>query len=143
MRYSQLRSSYCLLLPHPLLICPAMFLSLIPRRMMRRTLRRILPIILPTKDMMATMSDKDESSDDDEDDDVDIKGDEEEEEHPVPADSTAVALPAVDHASSVEETGPFEIDESAVTPPPHPVARLLAIPIPPPSPLSPWSSPLP
>ncbi|GKC44358.1 hypothetical protein Tco_1062080, partial [Tanacetum coccineum] len=109
--------------------------------------------------------DEDESSDDDEDEDVDIEGDEEE-EHPAPADSTAVALPAVDHAPSAEETEPFETDESAATPPPHPayrvtarisirdepptpfwsdteVARLLAIPTPPPSPLSPWSSPLP
>ncbi|GKC78202.1 hypothetical protein Tco_1128976, partial [Tanacetum coccineum] len=91
--------------------------------------------------------DEDELSDDDEDDDVDIEGDEEEEEHPAPADSIV-------------------IDESAATPPPHPayrvtarisirdepptpfwsdieVARLLAIPIPPPSPLSPWSSQLP
>ncbi|GJU29309.1 hypothetical protein Tco_1172898 [Tanacetum coccineum] len=88
------------------------------------------------------------------------------EEHPAPADSTAVALPAVDEAPSAEETEPFETDESAATPPPHPaywvtarisirdeppipfwsdteVARLLAIPTPPPSPLSPWSSPLP
>ncbi|GKC60600.1 hypothetical protein Tco_1088198 [Tanacetum coccineum] len=110
--------------------------------------------------------DEDESSDDDEDDDVDIEGDEEEEEHPAPADSTVVALPAVDQAPSAEETEPFETDESAATPPPHPayrvtarmsirdepptpfwseaeVARLLAIPSPPPSPLSPWSSPLP
>ncbi|GKD68296.1 putative reverse transcriptase domain-containing protein [Tanacetum coccineum] len=109
--------------------------------------------------------DEDESSNDDEDDDVDIEGDEEEEEHPAPADSTAVALPAVDHAPSAEETEPFETDESAATPPPHPayrvtarisirdepptpfwsdteVARLLAIPTPPPSPLSLWSSPL-
>ncbi|GJS97453.1 hypothetical protein Tco_0804421 [Tanacetum coccineum] len=108
--------------------------------------------------------DKDESSDDDEDDDVDIKGDEEE-EHPAPVDSTAVALPAVDQAPSAEETKLFETDESAATPLPHPayhvtarilirdepptpfwsnteVARLLAIPTPPPSPLSPWSSPL-
>ncbi|GJW98317.1 hypothetical protein Tco_0180125 [Tanacetum coccineum] len=87
--------------------------------------------------------DEDESSDDDEDDDVDIEG-----------------------APSAEETRPFETDESTATPPPHPsyrvtarisiqdeppipfwsdteVARLLAIPTPPPSPLSPWSSPLP
>ncbi|GKC79571.1 hypothetical protein Tco_1130345, partial [Tanacetum coccineum] len=108
-----------------------------------------------------------QSSDDDEDEDVDIEGDgEEEEEHPAPADSTVVALPAVDQAPSAEETEPFEIDESVATPPPHPaywvtarisirdeppipfwsdtkVARLLAIPTPPPSPLSPWSSPLP
>ncbi|GKF77729.1 hypothetical protein Tco_0230199, partial [Tanacetum coccineum] len=70
-----------------------------------------------------------------------------------------------DHASYAKETEPFEIDKSAATPPPHPayrvtakisirpqtpvslpsdteVARLLAIPTPPPSPLSPWSSPL-
>ncbi|GJW48574.1 hypothetical protein Tco_0080220 [Tanacetum coccineum] len=107
--------------------------------------------------------DEDESSDDDEDDDVDI---EEDEENPTPADSTAVALPVVDHAPPAEETKPFETDDSAATPPPHPayrvivrilirdephtpfwsdteVARLLAIPTPPPSPLSPWPSPLP
>ncbi|GJT28763.1 hypothetical protein Tco_0909038 [Tanacetum coccineum] len=109
--------------------------------------------------------DEDESSDDDKDDDVDIEGDEEE-EHPAPADSTAVALSAIDHAPSAEGTKPFETDESASTPPPHPaywvitrisilddpptpfwsdteVARLLAIHTPPPSPLSPWSSTLP
>ncbi|GJV58584.1 hypothetical protein Tco_1459589 [Tanacetum coccineum] len=103
--------------------------------------------------------DKDESSDDDEDDDIDIEGDEEEEEHPAPANSTAIALPVVDHASSAEETEPFKTDKSAATPPPHPayhfttrisirpqipislpsdteVARLLAIPTLPPSPLS-------
>ncbi|GJR44527.1 hypothetical protein Tco_1312630 [Tanacetum coccineum] len=85
---------------------------------------------------------EDESSDDD----VDIKGDKEAEEHPTPADSTAVALPAVDQAPSAKETESFETDESTATPPPHPayrVARLLAIPSPPPSPLSSWSSPLP
>ncbi|GJX61506.1 hypothetical protein Tco_0294406 [Tanacetum coccineum] len=110
-------------------------------------------------------NDEDESSDDDEDDDVDIKWDAEEEDHLAPADSTAVALPAV-HAPSAEETKPFKTDESAATPPPHlayrvtarisirdepptpfwsdiELARLLAIPTPPPSPLSPWSSPLP
>ncbi|GKE81539.1 hypothetical protein Tco_1551539, partial [Tanacetum coccineum] len=108
--------------------------------------------------------DEDESSDDDEDD-VDIEEDVEEEEHLAPIDSKTVALPVVDHAPSVEETEPFETDESVATPP-HPayrvtarisirdepptqfwsdieVARLLAIPTPPPSPLSPWSSPLP
>ncbi|GKF38692.1 hypothetical protein Tco_0118753, partial [Tanacetum coccineum] len=55
---------------------------------------------------------------DDEDEDVDIEGDEEE-EHPAPADSTAVALPAVDQAPSAEETKSFETDKSAATPPPH------------------------
>ncbi|GKG33507.1 hypothetical protein Tco_0433666, partial [Tanacetum coccineum] len=89
-----------------------------------------------------------------------------EEEHPAPADSVVVALPATDQALSAEETEPFETDESATTPPPHPayhvtvrisipapvptpiwsdaeVARLLAISTPPTSPLSSWSSPLP
>ncbi|GJW15703.1 hypothetical protein Tco_0019836 [Tanacetum coccineum] len=112
--------------------------------------------------------DEDEPSEEDEDDDVDIEADEdeEEEEHPAPADSVVVALPATDQAPSAEETEPFETDESAATPPPHPayrvtarisipapvptpvwsdaeVARLLAISTPPSSPLSPWSSPLP
>ncbi|GJR16770.1 hypothetical protein Tco_0965297 [Tanacetum coccineum] len=111
--------------------------------------------------------DEDEPSNDDEDEEVDIEADdEEEEEHPAPADSTTVALPAIDQAPSAEETEPFETDESAATPPPHPayrvtarisipapvptpvwsdaeVARLLAISTPPSSPLSPWSSPLP
>ncbi|GJX95291.1 hypothetical protein Tco_0351089 [Tanacetum coccineum] len=107
--------------------------------------------------------DEDESSDDDEDEDVDI---EEEEEHPALADSTTVALPAIDQAPYAEETEPFETDESAATPPPHPaycvtarisikdetpislppreeVERLLAMPTLPSSPLSPLSSPLP
>ncbi|GJW35734.1 hypothetical protein Tco_0058654 [Tanacetum coccineum] len=70
--------------------------------------------------------DEDESSDDDEDEDVDIEGDEEEEEHPAPADSTVVALPAVDQAPSAEETEPFKTDESAATPPPHPTYRITA-----------------
>nr|GEX85559.1 putative reverse transcriptase domain-containing protein [Tanacetum cinerariifolium] len=110
--------------------------------------------------------DEDESSKDDEDDDIDIEGDEEEDEYLAPADSTPVALPAVDHAPSTEETESFETDESAATPPPHlayrvtarmsirpqtpislpsdtEIARLMAIPTPPPSPISPLSSPLP
>ncbi|GJW18677.1 hypothetical protein Tco_0026113 [Tanacetum coccineum] len=110
--------------------------------------------------------DEDELSDDDEDKEVDIEADDEEEEHPAPADSTAVALPAIDQAPFVEETEPFETYESAATPPPHPayhviarisipalvptpvwsdaeVSRLLAISTPPSLPLSPWSSPLP
>ncbi|GJT78212.1 hypothetical protein Tco_1044937 [Tanacetum coccineum] len=102
--------------------------------------------------------DKDESSNDEDDDDVDIEEDKEE-EHPTPADSIAIALPAVDHAPSAEETEPFETDESTATPPQHlpyrvtarisirddpptpfwsdtEVSRLLAIPTLPPSPLS-------
>ncbi|GJR67060.1 hypothetical protein Tco_0013125 [Tanacetum coccineum] len=111
--------------------------------------------------------DEDEPSDDDKDEEVDIEADDdEEEEHPAPLDSTAVALPAIDQAPSVEETELVETDESAATPPPHPlyrvtarisipdlvptpvwsdaeVARLLAISTPPSSLLSPWSSPPP
>ncbi|GJU99611.1 putative ribonuclease H-like domain-containing protein [Tanacetum coccineum] len=119
----------------------------------------------PEEDPVDYPADEGDDGDDDEDDDVDIEGDEEEDKHPTPADSTTVALPAVDHAPSAEETELFKIDESAATPPPHPayrvtarisirdepptsfwsdtkVARLLAIPTPPPSPLSLWSSPL-
>ncbi|GJS76236.1 hypothetical protein Tco_0726117 [Tanacetum coccineum] len=70
--------------------------------------------------------DKDESSDDDEDEKVDIEWDEEEEEHPAPAASTAVALPAIDQSSYVEEIEPFETDESTATPPPHPAYRVTA-----------------
>ncbi|GKF06165.1 hypothetical protein Tco_0036833, partial [Tanacetum coccineum] len=111
--------------------------------------------------------DEDEPSDDDEYEEVDIEADDdEEEEHPAPADSIAIALPAIDQAPSTEETEPFETDESAATPPPHPVyrvtarisiptpvptpvwsdaevARLLAISTPPSSSLSPWLSLLP
>ncbi|GJY45827.1 hypothetical protein Tco_0434890 [Tanacetum coccineum] len=109
-----------------------------------------------------------EEDPEDEDDDVDMEADEDEkeEEHPAPANSVVVALPATDQAPSAEETEPFETDESAATPPPHPayrvttrisisapvptpvwsdveVARLLAISTPSSSPLSSWSSPLP
>ncbi|GKA53707.1 hypothetical protein Tco_0747022 [Tanacetum coccineum] len=112
--------------------------------------------------------DEDEPSKEDNDDDVDVEADEdeEEEEHPAPVDSVVVALPAADQAPSAEETEPFETDESAATPPPHPayhvtarisipapvptpvwsnaeVARLLAISTLPSSLLSPWSLPLP
>nr|GEV15308.1 hypothetical protein [Tanacetum cinerariifolium] len=70
--------------------------------------------------------DKDESADDDKNDDIDFKGDEEEDEYLAPADSTDVALPAVDHAPSAEETELFEIDESAATPSPHHAYRVTA-----------------
>nr|GFA49769.1 hypothetical protein [Tanacetum cinerariifolium] len=112
--------------------------------------------------------DEEGSSEDDKDDDMDIEADEEEEEeeHPAPADSVVVASTAADQAPSAEETEPFETDESAATPPPHPayrmtarisipapvpmqawtdseIVRLLAMSSPPASPLSPWSSPPP
>nr|GFD50990.1 hypothetical protein [Tanacetum cinerariifolium] len=72
--------------------------------------------------------DEEESSEDDEDDDMDVEADEEEEEeeHPAPADFVVVALIAADQAPSVEETEPFETDESAATPPPHHAYRMTA-----------------
>nr|GFC82602.1 hypothetical protein [Tanacetum cinerariifolium] len=54
---------------------------------------------------------------------------EEEEEGPAPADSVVVTPTAADQAPSAEETEPFETDESAATPPPHPAYS------PPPSPI--------
>ncbi|GJR09012.1 hypothetical protein Tco_0791664 [Tanacetum coccineum] len=113
-------------------------------------------------DEMDIEEDEDDDMDietEDEDDEMDVDIDEE--EHLAPAYPVVVALPAT--APSAEETEPFETDESAATPPPHPayrmtarisipeplpvpawsdseVARLLAISSPPASPLSPWSS---
>nr|GFB72029.1 hypothetical protein [Tanacetum cinerariifolium] len=110
--------------------------------------------------------DEEGSSEDDKDDDIDIEANEEEEEHPAPADSVVVASTSADQAPSVEETEPFETDESAATPPLYPAYRMTArisiptpVPMPawsdseivrllamsslPASPLSPWSSPPP
>ncbi|GJS29944.1 hypothetical protein Tco_0490564, partial [Tanacetum coccineum] len=74
--------------------------------------------------------DEHEPSEEDGDDDVDIEADEDkeegEEEHPAPANSVVIALPTTDHAPSAEETEPFETDESAATPPPHPAYRVIA-----------------
>ncbi|GJV44972.1 hypothetical protein Tco_1429508 [Tanacetum coccineum] len=82
--------------------------------------------------------DDDSSGDDaDDEDEEEASDDEEEEEHLAPADSTAAAYPIMDHVPSTEETKPFKTDESVE------VDRLLAIPTPPPSPLTPLSSPLP
>ncbi|GKG63875.1 hypothetical protein Tco_0647242, partial [Tanacetum coccineum] len=71
-----------------------------------------------------------DDDDDDDDDDMDIKADdeeeEEEEEHLAPADSVVVTLPATNQAPSAEETEPFETDESAATPPPHPAYPVTA-----------------
>ncbi|GJU01264.1 hypothetical protein Tco_1111602 [Tanacetum coccineum] len=116
--------------------------------------------------------DDEESSYDDDDDDDDVEEDEkdedeEEEEHLAPTNPAAIAFP-VDQDPSDEETEPFETDESAATPPSPPhltyrvttrmsirpqtsapflskevAERLLALPTPPLSPLSPYSSPLP
>nr|GFD40585.1 hypothetical protein [Tanacetum cinerariifolium] len=59
--------------------------------------------------------------DDDEDPEEDLADEEEEEEeHPAPADYVVVAPTAAGQAPSAKETKPFETDESAATPPPHP-----------------------
>ncbi|GJT09690.1 hypothetical protein Tco_0856732 [Tanacetum coccineum] len=80
-----------------------------------------------------------EVDEEDEDDEMDIEVDEEvEEEHPAPTYPVVVALPAT--APSAEETEPFETDESAATPPPHPAYRMTArITIPEPVPVPAWS----
>ncbi|GJZ07045.1 putative reverse transcriptase domain-containing protein [Tanacetum coccineum] len=79
---------------------------------------------------------EEEPSEDEADDEEEDEDDEkEEEEHLALVDYTVVAFLAVDNVPSAEETELFETDES--------VARILAIPTPPPSPLSLWSSPLP
>ncbi|GKG40253.1 hypothetical protein Tco_0467030, partial [Tanacetum coccineum] len=72
--------------------------------------------------------DEDKPSEEDEDDDVDMEADEdeEEEEHPAHTDSVVVALPSMDQAPYTEETEPFETNESAATPPPHPAYRVTA-----------------
>ncbi|GKE39480.1 hypothetical protein Tco_1462885, partial [Tanacetum coccineum] len=92
--------------------------------------------------------DDDEPSDDDDDDTGDEDEDpfeDKEEEHLAPADSSAV--PITDPVPSVEDTEALETDEAAPTVVPLPseeeVERLLALPIPPPSPLTPLSSLLP
>ncbi|GKG12467.1 hypothetical protein Tco_0346704 [Tanacetum coccineum] len=74
----------------------------------------------------------DESSDDDKDDDDDVEEDEdeEEEEHPPPVHRVTARMSIRD-----EPPTPFWFEAE--------IGRLLAIPSPPPSPLSPWSSPLP
>ncbi|GKE11667.1 hypothetical protein Tco_1415218, partial [Tanacetum coccineum] len=111
--------------------------------------------------------DDDEPSDDDDNDDTDDKDEEpfedEEDEHLALADSPAA--PVIDLVPSAEDTEAFETDEATPTHVPSPrrhtvrmsigpqtpvpfrseaeVERLLALPIPPPSPLTPLSSPLP
>ncbi|GJV95303.1 hypothetical protein Tco_1546880 [Tanacetum coccineum] len=80
-----------------------------------------------------------DADEEDEDDEMDVEIDEEaEEEHSAPAYPVVVALPAT--APSAEETEPFETDESAATPPPHPAYRMTArITIPEPLPVPAWS----
>ncbi|GJR06469.1 hypothetical protein Tco_0529453 [Tanacetum coccineum] len=85
--------------------------------------------------------DHDESSDDDEDDDDDVEEEEDEdkdkEEHPALADSVLPLVHRVTARMSVRAQTPISLPSDIE------VARLLAMPTPPPSPLSPLSSPLP
>ncbi|GJZ88922.1 putative reverse transcriptase domain-containing protein [Tanacetum coccineum] len=86
--------------------------------------------------------DDEEPSDDDDDDDDDA----EEEEHLAPADSAAVAYSAdQDPYLAYRVTGRMSIRPQAPAPflSEEVAERLLALPTPPPSPLSPYSSPLP
>ncbi|GJY26659.1 hypothetical protein Tco_0401385 [Tanacetum coccineum] len=85
----------------------------------------------PKEDPADYPADRRDDDDDDDDDDDEEEEDEEEEEHLAHADYTIVALPAINHVLFEEETEPFETDECAATPPS------------PPSPLIPYSSPLP
>ncbi|GKC60574.1 hypothetical protein Tco_1088172 [Tanacetum coccineum] len=107
--------------------------------------------------------DDDDTGDEDEEPFEDEEDDEEEEEHLAPADSPAAHV--IDHVPSAEDTEAFKTDEVAPTHVPSPrrhtvrmsirpqtpvpfpseakVERLLALPIPPPSPLTPLSSLLP
>ncbi|GKB29276.1 hypothetical protein Tco_0868677 [Tanacetum coccineum] len=83
--------------------------------------------------------DDDESSDDEEDDDdvEEDKDEEEEEEHPAPAESVLPPVHCVTARMSIRDEPPTPFWSEAE------IARLLDISSPPPSPLSPWSSPLP
>ncbi|GJZ16781.1 hypothetical protein Tco_0552904 [Tanacetum coccineum] len=83
--------------------------------------------------------DDDESSDDyeDDDDDVEEDDDEEEEEHPSPVDFVLPPVHRVTARMSIRAQTPISLPSDIE------VARLLAIPTPPPSPLSLLSSPLP
>nr|GEU79789.1 hypothetical protein [Tanacetum cinerariifolium] len=68
---------------------------------------------------------EDDLPDDDEDDDIDIKRGDEKDEYIASADSTAVTLPAVNHAPSTPISLPSDTE----------ISRLTAIPTPPPLPL--------
>nr|GEV22925.1 hypothetical protein [Tanacetum cinerariifolium] len=83
--------------------------------------------------------DDDGYSSGDEADDEDDEEDDKKEEHLAPADSPVV--PVIDPVLSADDTKAFETDEAAPTP--AEFERLLALPIPPPSPLTLLSSPLP
>nr|GEX50497.1 hypothetical protein [Tanacetum cinerariifolium] len=118
----------------------------------------------PMEDHADYPADGGDDDDDDEDEDpFEDEDDDEEEEHLALSDSPVVHV--IDPVPSAEDTEAFETDEATPTPVPSPrrhtarmsirpqtpvpwpseaeVERLLAIPIPPPSPLTPLSSSLP
>ncbi|GKF60188.1 hypothetical protein Tco_0176974, partial [Tanacetum coccineum] len=119
----------------------------------------------PEEDPVDYAPDADDEEDEEEEESF-KDDDDKEEEHLAPADSNVVASLAIRPVPSIEETKPFETDESAATPPPPPayrntlrmsvrsqapisfpseaeVTRLLTLPTLPPSPLTLLSSPLP
>ncbi|GJR20506.1 hypothetical protein Tco_0969033 [Tanacetum coccineum] len=124
-------------------------------------LEHVYPEFMPLEDEILPVEEQPLPEDDDEDpeeDPADIGDDGDDEDESSDDDEDEEAL-------SAEETEPFETDESTATPPPHPayrvtarisirdetpislprreeVERLLAMPTPPSSPLSPWLSPL-
>ncbi|GJX89280.1 hypothetical protein Tco_0341294 [Tanacetum coccineum] len=143
---------------------PLMDADEVPKMDLYEESRRRIPEEIPRKDPMTMLLNADDEEDEEEESFKD--DDDKEEEHLAPADSNAVASPAIRPVPSIEETKPFETDESAATPPPPPayrntlrmsvrsqapisfpseeeVARLLTLPTPPPSPLTLLSSPLP
>nr|GFA18938.1 hypothetical protein [Tanacetum cinerariifolium] len=104
----------------------------------------------PTADLPGYISESNPQEDPNEDDedpkedpanypvDRDDDDEEEEEEHPVPADSILPPLVyRITARMSIKEQPPTPVWSEAE------IDRLLAIPSPPPSPLSPWLSPLP
>ncbi|GJR42147.1 hypothetical protein Tco_1310250 [Tanacetum coccineum] len=142
----RLRSSHCLLLPHLLLSHRDTFLSLIPLPVTASPTTDEEDIEEDPTDYPADRGDDrddEEPSDDDDDDDDD---DAEEEEHLAPADPAAVAYSAdQDPYLAYRVTARMCIRPQAPTPflSEEFAERLLALPTPPPSPLSPYSSPLP
>ncbi|GJR75670.1 hypothetical protein Tco_0088035 [Tanacetum coccineum] len=133
-----LSSSHCLLLSYLLLTYQDTLYTPIQRRIRRMKDPEEDPTDYPA-DGGDDDDDDDESSDDDKDDDdyVEDDEDEEEEEHPASADFVPPPIHRVTARMSIrdEPTTPFWSEVET--------ARLLVIPSPPPSPLSPLSSPLP
>nr|GEU96081.1 putative reverse transcriptase domain, ribonuclease H-like domain, aspartic peptidase domain protein [Tanacetum cinerariifolium] len=95
----------------------------------------------PEEDPVDYSTDRDDDDDDKEEessgDEADNEDEDEEEEHPTPADSVSPPIYRVTSRMSIRDQPPTPFWSEAE------IARLLAMPTPPPSPLSPLSSPLP